>query len=267
MSTELIDVQSQKPNLPIRINRVGIRQLSMPVIVKQRAKKEGQRTVASLSLAVDLPAESNGTHMSRFVDKLQTMACESNGIDYPVLLKLLQETCTSLNAQKAHFSMSFPYFITKKAPVSEIPAVVSYQCCLEGEIDMARQGSAFSPFSLTVTVPVMTVCPCSKAISEEGAHSQRADVKINARMNGYVWIEDMIELAESAGSSPVYSLLKRPDEKYVTEHAFAQPCFVEDVARNVAHALSRHRQVETFSVEVESYESIHAHNAFAYIEG
>lgn len=264
----LADVQSQKPALPIRINRVGIRDLSMPVIVRQRDSSEGQRTIAKLSLSVDLPAEENGTHMSRFVNKLQSLACESQGIDYSVLLNLLQETSRSLNAQKAQFSMAFPFFLSRKAPVSEIAATVAYQCRLEGEIDIrSSRKDAFSPFSLSVTVPVMTVCPCSKAISAEGAHSQRANVNILARIKGYVWLEEMIELAEKSGSSPVYSLLKRPDEKFVTEQAFANPCFVEDVARNVANALSAHPKVEAFSVEVESFESIHAHNAFAYIEG
>lgn len=264
----LADVQSQKPALPIRINRVGIRNLAMPVIVRQRDAPEGQRTIADLSLSVDLPAEKNGTHMSRFVDKLQQLACATQGIDYPVLLALLQDTCRSLNAARAHFSMAFPFFLPRKAPVSGIEATVAYNCRLEGEIDVnSNAKNAFSPFSLNVTVPVMTVCPCSKAISAEGAHSQRADVKIQARIKGYVWLEDMIELAEKSGSSPVYSLLKRPDEKHVTEQAFANPCFVEDVARNVANALSSHPRVEAFSVEVESYESIHAHNAFAYIEG
>lgn len=264
----LADVQSQKPALPIRINRVGIRNLAMPVIVRQRDVPQGQRTIADLSLSVDLPAEKNGAHMSRFVDKLQNLACVATGIDYSVLLDLLQETCRSLNSRKAQFSMTFPFFLKRKAPASGIEAAVAYQCRLEGEID-AESGrkNAFSPFSLTVTVPVMTVCPCSKAISAEGAHSQRANVKIQARIKDYVWLEEMIELAENSGSSPVYSLLKRPDEKFVTEHAFANPCFVEDVARNVASALSSHPQVEAFSVEVESFESIHAHNAFAFIEG
>lgn len=264
----LADVQSQKPALPIRINRVGIRDLSMPVIVRQRDSAEGQRTIARLSLSVDLPAEENGTHMSRFVNKLQSLACESQGIDYTVLLNLLQETSRSLNARKTQFSMAFPFFLSRKAPVSDISATVAYQCRLEGEIDIrSNRKNAFSPFSLSVTVPVMTVCPCSKAISAEGAHSQRANVNIQARIKGYVWLEEMIELAEKSGSSPVYSLLKRPDEKFVTERAFANPCFVEDVARNVANALSAHPKVEAFSVEVESFESIHAHNAFAYIEG
>lgn len=261
-------MQSQKPAIPIRINRVGIRNIKMPVMVMQRDCKDGQKTVANLSLAVELPACANGAHMSRFVEKLQSIACKAGGIDYKAALNLLHETCKSLDAQKAHFRMAFPFFLTRAAPVSGIEAIMSYDCELEGEINLKKENSGlFSPFTLGVKIPVMTVCPCSKAISEEGAHSQRAIVHIRARMKGYVWLEDIIELAEGSGSSPVYSLLKRPDEKFVTESAFSRPCFVEDVARRVAASLAAHSHVESFSVEVESHESIHAHDAFAHIEG
>lgn len=264
---ELPDVQSGKAAIPIRINRVGIRGLEMPILVRQRDHAEPQRTVASISLGVDLAAEENGTHMSRFVETLQGMIFTHAPLDYSVAFKILRDTRARLRADRAHISFSFPYFLQRKAPVSGIPALMSYGCVLAGEIDRENgDGLSFSPFLLDIKVPVMTVCPCSKAISDEGAHSQRADVRISTRMNGLVWIEDLVEVAEKAGSSPVYSLLKRADEKHVTEHAFAQPCFVEDVARRVADALSKKEHVVSFKVEVESYESIHAHNAFAYIE-
>ena len=271
ISSHLVDVQSQEPAIPLRIDRVGIRGLTMPILVRQRDHAEPQRTVASISLGVDLPAKANGTHMSRFVETLQGLACSSEdagaALDYAVALRLMRETVDRLHADYAYIAFTFPYFLIRKAPVSGIRSLMSYQCTLSGEIDRTREeNSAFSPFTLAVTVPVMTVCPCSKAISDEGAHSQRADIRIAVRMKANVWIEDLVELAEAGGSSPVYSLLKRADEKYVTEHAFAQPCFVEDVARRVAASLGAHPQISAFSVDVESYESIHAHNAFATIQ-
>ncbi|MDR0466551.1 MAG: GTP cyclohydrolase, FolE2/MptA family, partial [Deltaproteobacteria bacterium] len=155
-----------------------------------------------------------------------------------------------------------PYFVRKKAPVSGGEGVVSYSCRLTGETD--EQGK--TSFLLELDVPVMTVCPCSKAISAEGAHSQRAQVRMRLRLRGFSWLEEFIDIAEKAASSPVYASLKREDEKFVTEHAFANPTFVEDVVRVVAHELARHPQVASFRVEVESSESIHCHNAFAWIE-
>lgn len=271
----LADVQSQAPAIPLRINRVGIRGLTMPILVRQRDHSEAQRTVADISFGVDLPAGAKGTHMSRFVETLQGMARADGGsasecaaLDYALALRLMRETCARLDADRAHLAFSFPYFLARPAPASGIRALMAYHCTLSGDIDRTDSGSsAFSPFTLAVAVPVMTVCPCSKAISDEGAHSQRAEVRISARMKGYVWIEELIEMAEEAGSSPIYSLLKRTDEKFVTEHAFARPRFVEDVVRRVAFSLAAHPRVSSFSVEVESQESIHAHNAFARIEG
>lgn len=267
VTSSLPDVQSSRAAIPIRINRVGIRGLEMPILVRQRDVAEPQRTVAKISLGVDLAAEENGTHMSRFVETLQGMIFGLDPLDYSVALNLLRKTRARLGAKKAHISFAFPYFLQRFAPVSGIPAIMSYGCVLAGEIDCEKgEKSCFSPFQLDITVPVMTVCPCSKAISIEGAHSQRAEVRISTRMDGLVWIEDIVELAEKAGSSPVYSLLKRADEKYVTEHAFANPRFVEDVARSVAQSLGRTKHVVGFKVDVESMESIHAHNAFACIE-
>lgn len=268
----LADVQSQAPSIPLHINRVGIRNMTMPILVRQRDYVEAQCTVAEITLSVDLPAEAKGTHMSRFVETLEGMLRRSGGetstLDYPLALRLMRETCARLKADRAYLAFSFPYFLVRTTPVSGIRTTMTYHCTLSGEIDeTSRETSSFAPFTLAVTVPVMTVCPCSKAISDEGAHSQRAEIHISSRMSGYIWIEDLIELAEEAGSSPVYSLLKRADEKFVTEYAFAHPCFVEDVARCVAASLTVHPLVSSFHVRVESHESIHAHNAFAYIKG
>jgi len=252
------------------INRVGIRGISMPLLVRRRdAGEDGdsQRTVASIDISVDLPARFKGTHMSRFIESLQFWTEHSDALDYAAMKRLLVDTRDRLQAQRAHVSFRFPYFLYRHAPASDIPAPMRYDCVLTGELADTEGVGARPEFVLKVTVPVMTVCPCSKAISDEGAHSQRADIRMTVRMKGRLWIEELIEIAEASASSPVYTLLKRMDEKYVTEHAFAHPCFVEDVVRNVSVRLNAHPQVADYSVEVESYESIHAHNAFAIIEG
>lgn len=251
------DVQSHAPQVALNINRVGVRELRLPLLVRDRTKGT-QQTVASVDLGVDLPSEFKGTHMSRFVEALEQWNAE---ISYQSVRRLLLDIKQRLEARRAYARFCFPYFIKKIAPASGIPALISYQCRLTGELDDEGQH-----FCLEVDVPVMTVCPCSKAISDEGAHSQRAMVRMNLRMKVFSWLEDFIDIAEASGSSAVYTLLKREDEKFVTEHAFAHPTFVEDVVRNVAQRLSEHGQVEWFSVEVESMESIHNHNAFARIE-
>ncbi len=251
------DVQSHAPLVALNIDRVGVRELRLPLLVRDRTKGT-QQTVASVDLGVDLPSAFKGTHMSRFVETLEEWNAE---ISYQSVRRLLLDIKQRLEARRAYARFCFPYFIKKSAPASGIPALISYQCRLTGELDDEGQH-----FCLEVDVPVMTVCPCSKAISDEGAHSQRAMVRMNLRMKVFSWLEDFIDIAEASGSSAVYTLLKREDEKFVTEHAFAHPTFVEDVVRNVAQRLSEHGQVEWFSVEVESMESIHNHNAFARIE-
>ena len=251
------DVQSHAPLVALNIDRVGVRELRLPLLVRDRTKGT-QQTVASVDLGVDLPSAFKGTHMSRFVETLEEWNAE---ISYQSVRRLLLDIKQRLEARRAYARFCFPYFIKKSAPASGIPALVSYQCRLTGELDDEGQH-----FCLEVDVPVMTVCPCSKAISDEGAHSQRAMVRMSLRMKVFSWLEDFIDIAEASGSSAVYTLLKREDEKFVTEHAFAHPTFVEDVVRNVAQRLSEHGQVEWFSVEVESMESIHNHNAFARIE-
>ena len=251
------DVQSHAPLVALNIDRVGVRELRLPLLVRDRTKGT-QQTVASVDLGVDLPSAFKGTHMSRFVETLEEWNAE---ISYQSVRRLLLDIKQRLEARRAYARFCFPYFIKKSAPASGIPALISYQCRLTGELDDEGQH-----FCLEVDVPVMTVCPCSKAISDEGAHSQRAMVRMNLRMKVFSWLEDFIDIAEASGSSAVYTLLKREDEKFVTEQAFAHPTFVEDVVRNVAQRLSEHGQVEWFSVEVESMESIHNHNAFARIE-
>lgn len=251
------DVQSGPAPVVMPIDRVGVRGLEIPLVVKDRARGV-QHTVAVAEMGVDLPAAFRGTHMSRFVQALESRTEE---LDYAALKRLLDEVRTRLHARRAHVAFRFPYFVRKPAPATGSLGAVAYACGLTGEAD--EEGTHLL---LEVAVPVMTVCPCSKAISREGAHSQRAMVRLAVRMRGLCWIEDLVDIAEASASSPVYSLLKREDEKVVTEEAFSRPTFVEDVARNVASRLLDHPQVAGFRVEVESCESIHAHNAFARIE-
>ncbi len=251
------DVQNSPALVAMPIDHVGIRGLRFPLLVRDRVQGS-QNTVALVDVAVDLPAAFKGTHMSRFVEALEGWTEE---LDYSAMKRLLEDVKQRLEARRACIVFHFPYFLRKAAPATGSPGTVPYSCRLTGELDTG------SPqFVLEVSVPVMTVCPCSKAISREGAHSQRAEVRLAVRLRGFAWIEDFVEIAEASASSPVYSLLKREDEKFVTEEAFSRPTFVEDVVRNAAIRLLDHPQISGFRVEVESHESIHAHNAFACIE-
>ncbi len=251
------DVQNRPALVPLGIDRVGVQNLQLPIVVRDRAQGR-QHTVAMVDVSVDLPSAFKGTHMSRFVEALEDFEEE---LSYQSMKRLLEDVKNRLKAQRAHILFKFPYFIRKLAPASKASGFVSYQCKLTG--DMEGDGPTFL---LEVEIPVMTVCPCSKAISKEGAHSQRTMVRMAVRMKGFLWIEELVDMAERAGSSAVYSLLKREDEKFVTEHAFAHPAFVEDVVRAAAMLLSTHEQVAWFKVEVQSHESIHNHDAFACIE-
>ncbi len=254
------DIQMSPSAVPLDIDRVGIQNLALPIVVRDRAEGS-QHTVAQVSLGVELPSSFKGTHMSRFVEALEGWGEE---LSYQSMKRLLEDVKKRLQARKASISFAFSYFIRKNAPSSGASGLMSYQCKLTGEIS---HGSENKPeFLLEVEVPVMTVCPCSKAISKEGAHSQRTLVRMAVRMRGFFWIEELVEIAEAAGSSPLYSLLKREDEKFVTEAAFAHPAFVEDVVRATAIRLREHEQVAWFRVEVCSMESIHNHEAFACIE-
>ncbi len=253
------DVQMGPALVPLDIDRVGIKNFSVPIVVLDRAAGH-QHTIAKVSLGVELPSAFKGTHMSRFVEALEGWGEE---LSYQSMKRLLQDVKRRLQAQKATISFSFSYFIRKKAPATGAMGLMNYQCTLTGEMG---QDEEKPEFLLEVEVPVMSVCPCSKAISKEGAHSQRTLVRMSVRMRKFFWIEELVEMAEKSGSSPVYSLLKREDEKFVTEAAFANPAFVEDVVRAAAMALSRHEQVAWYRVEVQSMESIHNHEAFACIE-
>lgn len=253
----MLDVQNTPATVPLDIDRVGIRHVHFPLAVLDRTQGR-QHTVAQVEMGVDLPARFKGTHMSRFVEALQAWSGE---LDYPNLKHLLGDVQNRLNARKAWISFSFPFFLERTAPASGSRSRMDYQCRVVGEY----QGGTLL-FGLGVEVPVMTVCPCSLAICDQGAHSQRALVRIRTKNKGLIWLEDLINLAQESASSPVYALLKREDEKRIIDKAFEQPCFVEDVVRNASHGLERLRQLLWYRVEVESQESIHNHSAYARIE-
>lgn len=251
------DIQSSPSDVSIAIDRVGIKSLRLPLTVKDRVRGR-QNTVAEVDLAVDLPAQFKGTHMSRFVEALESW----NGqLDYHGFRELVAGVRTRLEAKNAHVAVRFPYFVRRASPASGAVSSMDYACTVQGDLT----GDKFR-ITLGVEVPVMTVCPCSLAISDQGAHSQRTIVRARCRFKGFVWLEELIGMAEAAGSSPVYALLKREDEKHVTEAAFDKPCFVEDVARSMAQSLEAHESVIWYAVEAESFESIHNHCAFAGIE-
>lgn len=255
---ELKDTQNEKDDRQISIDRVGVRGLRYPITVRDKENRT-QSTVAKVSLGVDLPHQYKGTHMSRFVEVLnQHGPC----LDVHSFNKIPKELIARLSSERAHVEFKFPYFRTKKAPVSQREGIMDYEVKLEIEASVEK-----TDFILTVIVPVTTVCPCSKALSEKGAHNQRGIVKYSVRFaDKPVWIEDLIDLVEECASCGLYSLLKRPDEKWVTDYAYDHPVFVEDLVRNVALKTEKTKAFSWYRVEAENAESIHNHEAYAIIE-
>ncbi len=253
----LEDIQSRRDHRQISIDKVGVKNIVYPVTVLDKTHGE-QHTVANVDMYVSLPHHFKGTHMSRFVEVLNE---HRHGITVRSVRGILETIRERLDAVSAHLEMRFPYFMEKRAPVSRSPSMMSYACAFKGSL---REGD----YDLVVEarVPVTSVCPCSKAISADGAHNQRSEVTVNVRFREFVWLEDLIHLVESRASCEVFSLLKRSDEKYVTEKAYNNPKFVEDLVRDVAQVLLRDPNVTWFSVEAENFESIHNHNAYAYVE-
>jgi GTP cyclohydrolase IB len=254
--TEVEDVQGRADTRQIPINRVGIKDINHPVRVKDRSAGE-QHTIANFNMYVNLPHNFKGTHMSRFVEILHT----EREISVESFRAMLEKMTERLEADAGHIEMSFPFFVMKKAPVSGVESLMDYQATLIGE---RRNGR--TEMWVRVVVPVTSLCPCSKKISDRGAHNQRSHVTITAKLRSHIWIEELIEVAESEASSELYGVLKRPDEKYVTERAYDNPKFVEDMVRDVAARLNADTRIAAYTVESENFESIHNHSAYAQIE-
>jgi GTP cyclohydrolase I len=253
----LKDTQNERDDRKIAIDRVGVKNLRFPLRIRDRDQSQ-QHTVATVTMAVDLPHQYKGTHMSRFVEILHAHGRE---LTVASIAAMPKELLARLNARKAHVEMRFPYFRAKRAPITKAEGLLDYGVIFE----VNAEGEEID-YVVTVEVPVTTLCPCSKAISERGAHNQRGVVTLSVRFRQPIWIEDLIELVEASASSQLYSVLKRPDEKYVTEAAYDNPVFVEDLVRSVAQKASAHTKIKWFRVEAENFESIHNHNAWAVIE-
>ena len=253
----LADVQGSADTRHIAINKVGIRAIRHPVQIAER-NGGAQRTVATFSMTVGLPQEFKGTHMSRFVEILNAHEREISVQSFGAMLK---EMADRLEAKTGHIEMRFPYFIDKAAPVSGVRSLMDYDVTFIGEIENGN-----TRFMMEVLAPVTSLCPCSKQISDYGAHNQRSHVVVRAETAAFVWIEELVELIEKQASCELYGLLKRPDEKYVTERAYDNPKFVEDLVRDVAGALNADARVLAYTVEAENFESIHNHSAYAVIE-
>ncbi len=250
------DVQSTPDTRRLAIDRVGIKSIRHPARIQER---DGglQHTIAHFNMYVGLPHHFKGTHMSRFVEILNAHERE---ISPDTFRTMLREMVKKLEAVSGHVEMSFPYFVSKKAPVSGVASLMDYEVTFAGDIVEGKEA-----FTLKVVVPVTSLCPCSKKISERGAHNQRSHVTIAARINKFVWIEELIDVAENEASCQLYGLLKRPDEKFVTENAYDNPKFVEDMVRDIAARLNADPRVEGYVVESENFESIHNHSAYAMI--
>ncbi|MDR3688193.1 MAG: GTP cyclohydrolase FolE2 [Fimbriimonas sp.] len=254
-ASPLVDVQSSPDARDIPIDKVGVRNVKYPILIENSGGGQ-QQTVGSFTLTVDLPRHFKGTHMSRFMEVLGNFNHEISGKTIPIILSRLRE---KLKARTAHLEVRFTLFREKAAPVSGKVAMMGYEC------GFIASGGETNEFLIYANVPVTTLCPCSKEISEYGAHNQRGYVTVRVETKGLLWLEDVIDMIEASASSQLYPVLKRPDEKFVTEHAYENPRFVEDMVREVSLAFDKHPNVGTYEIEVENHESIHDHNAYAFV--
>ncbi|MCK9328394.1 MAG: GTP cyclohydrolase FolE2 [Candidatus Cloacimonetes bacterium] len=250
------DVQSENDKRNITIDKVGVKNIKYPIIVEDKENKL-QHTIADIDIFVELPHHHRGTHMSRFLEVLHKYRDETL-IDN--LEAFLQDINKALNSNSSFVKLSFPYFLKKTAPVSQYSSLMDYECLFEASLNKEFN------LMIGVKVPVTSLCPCSKEISRYGAHNQRSYVTIKVSYNKFVWLEELIKYAEESASCEIYSLLKRPDEKYVTEKAYDHPVFVEDIVRDITLKLNNDDRIDWFSVESENMESIHNHSAYALIE-
>ena len=251
------DVQNSADTRRLAINKVGIKDIRHPVRVRDRSGGD-QHTIAMFNMYVNLPHNFKGTHMSRFVEILNVPGRE---ISVDSFKDMLAEMTGRLEAEAGHIEMIFTYFVDKAAPISGVRSLMDYEVTFIGEIRDGRP-----TMNVKVVVPVTSLCPCSKKISKYGAHNQRSHVTVNVRAQDFIWIEDIIDLVEKEASCELYGLLKRPDEKYVTERAYDNPKFVEDMVRDIAAKLNQDDRVAAYAVESENFESIHNHSAYAMIE-
>ncbi len=240
----------------MKLHSVGIKDFTCPVSIREKTGSL-QQTVAKISMKAAMPHHVRESCVSVFTKVLHTYKEDMSATIFPELLAEVRE---KLQAEKAGMQMTFPYFISKKAPVSKTASLMEYECSFIGSINTVEE------LLLSVVVPITTLCPCSKEISSSGAHNQRAEVKLTVKPIRFIWLEDLINLVEKCGSCELYSLLKRPDEKFVTEEAYANPMFVEDVVRMVSQMALNHSGIDWFTVEVESFESIHKHSAYAFVD-
>ncbi|MGQ9708773.1 MAG: GTP cyclohydrolase FolE2 [bacterium] len=249
------DIRKRPVEPAVPIDKVGVKGLRYPVVLLDKAHNR-QHTIASISMFVDLPKEQRGTFMGRFIEILNRYHRE---IDVHKLGTILKEMREKLGANSAHLEMEFPYFVEKQAPVSGARSQMDYRCWIKASLKEKFR------LQLGVAVPVTTLCPCSKEMSGKGGHNQRAEIRAVVEYKGFLWLEDLINILEECGSSEVYSLLEREDERHLTAQAFDNPALVEDVVRKVAQRLDTDPQITGYEVEVESFESIHHHEAYAYI--
>jgi len=256
--TVIEDVQNAEDKRHLDIDQVGIKSIKHPITVKDRSGGS-QHTVANFNMYVHLPHNFKGTHMSRFVEILNE---NQKAISVESFERILREMLVRLESKACDLEMSFPYFINKSAPISGVKSLLDYEVSFIGQIINDKFIN-----TTKVIVPVTSLCPCSKKISDYGAHNQRSHVTVTVQTNDFVWIEDIIETIEKQASSELYGLLKRPDEKYVTEKAYDNPKFVEDMVRDIATELKKSKKIDNFIVESENFESIHNHSAYALIKG
>lgn len=255
--TSIPDVQSTHDTRNMPINKVGIKAIRHPIQVAERSNG-AQHTVGLFNMYVHLPAHFKGTHMSRFVEILNAQEREISVENFESIVRQMNDR---LEAESGYIELAFTYFVNKTAPVSGVQSLLDYDVSYTGEIKNGKY-----EFTMKVMVPVTSLCPCSKKISQYGAHNQRSHVTITAKTEGYVWIEELIDIVEQEASCELYGLLKRPDEKYVTERAYENPKFVEDMVRDVAVRLNKDARILSYVVESENFESIHNHSAYALIE-
>ncbi|MCL4131527.1 UNVERIFIED_CONTAM: hypothetical protein GTU68_026297, partial [Idotea baltica] len=251
------DVQGLIDSREIPINRVGIKDISHPITI-QNKDGSSSASIATFSMSVSLPEDQKGTHMSRFLEMLNET---ETIISAKKFHRLLIDMVERLEAQNGYIEMQFPYFLEKTAPVSKVKSLMDYQVSLVGQIENGHIDS-----TLEVTIPVKSLCPCSKKISEYGAHNQRSHLTVGINCSNSLWLDELIKSVEAQASAELYAILKRPDEKYITEQAYNNPKFVEDVVRDVANEFDNNDKITRYFVHAENFESIHNHSAFAVIE-